>query len=171
MIQDSIDRRNIEVRSSLGFGTTIPRAWPRRMMAAVGVRWMNLDDSVEPTGPDERRIEHLGSVRRADDEDERPVVDRASDQPEPADDLVTDAVLDVLRQGVHLVEQRVEALRAAAHPAHHPAEAEAHAPALAATVHPDRVELVEEDDARTALAGLRVLPGEPAALAEEAHHH
>jgi hypothetical protein len=38
MMFESIVRRNIEVRSSFGFGTTIPRAWPRRMIVAFEIR-------------------------------------------------------------------------------------------------------------------------------------
>ena len=38
---------------------------------AVGVGLVDDEHPVEPTGPDKRRVEHLGPVRRADDEDER----------------------------------------------------------------------------------------------------
>ena len=42
---------------------------------ALGVGAMDLDDPVEPTGPGQRRIEHLRPVRGTDHEDERLVRD------------------------------------------------------------------------------------------------
>ena len=135
---------------------------------AVGVGLMDDEHPVEPARPDERLVEHLGSVRRADDEDQRLVLRRSADEAEPAQDLVPPAVLDELAERVHLVEQRVEALLPPPMiipPIDHPARLRCRA------IHADRVDLVHEQDAGAALAGLRVLAREPARVAEQLHDH
>ena len=122
---------------------------------------------VETAGTDERGVEHLGPVRRADHEHDRLRRHGAADEAEPARDLVLEAVLDVLTEGVHLVEHRVQGQTAAAHHAHrahHSLLLAAHRPA---TRQPDRVELVEEEDAAAGLPWRRVLASETARLAEE----
>jgi hypothetical protein len=128
---------------------------------------MDDDHPVESAGSGEGRVEHLWAVRGADDEHERLVVDRTADEAEPAQDLVAPAVLDEVRERVHLVEQGVEALA----PAHHHAAHHHAAAALAAAVHADRVDLVHEHDAGAALAGRRVLAGQAARVPEQLHDH
>src|SRR4029453_11619009 len=115
-----------------------------------------------------RRIEHFGSVRGADDEDEWLVGDGPANETEPAKDLVAPAVLDQVRERVHLVEQGVQPLAATHHhAAHHHAAA-----ALTTAVHADGIDLVHEHDAGAALTIGGVLPAEPAGVpAELTDHH
>ena len=135
--------------------------------AAIAVRLVHLEPAVEPAGTNEGRVEHVRAVRRPDHEHDGLGRHRAADHAEPASDLVSPAVFDVLTERVHLVEHGVEP-----HPAHahHPAHHSLLLPALdAAARHADGVELVDEEDRGARRPRQRVLAGEAARFAEQRH--
>ena len=137
------------------------------VLAPFAVRRVHDERAVEPAGTRERRIEHVGAVRRADDEDERLRRHRPADQSKPSRDLDFETVFDVLTKRVHLVEERVETHALAAEHAH-PAHTALHLSALnPAAGKPDRVKLVHEEDAAAGRPGLRVFARESPTLPKE----
>ncbi len=142
---------------------------PDDVAASVRVGLVDVELAVQTAGTYQGRVEHVGTVGRADDEHKRLRRNGTADEPEPAGDLVLHTVLDVLSERVHLVEHGVEGQAAAAHHPHR-----AHLRLLAA--HPtacqtDRIQLVQEQDAAARLARCGVLPCEAAGLSEERDDH
>ena len=68
------------------------------VLAALTVRLVDHQLAVQATGAHESRVQHVGPVGGADDEDDGLRRNRAADESEPTRDLVLHAIFDVLTQ-------------------------------------------------------------------------
>ena len=100
------------------------------VLPSLAVRRVDDQRTVETPGTGQRDVERVGSVGRADYEDEGLRRNRTSDEAEPARHPHLEAVLDVRIQRVHLVQEGVETHAHAPEHSHRP-----HAALLLSTLH------------------------------------